>query len=130
MFCRFFFSPQVKRSLIISNELPYTSCRTTEDLVSYEIRKVQKNVKTSWNYNLVPSLPPLRFFFLSMLAKDSLKIEIELSRSALFHMKTRIFLKYFVRACSYVLVCQRSYLGRFMQRSMVSFITVRYSVDQ
>ena len=38
--------------------------------------------------------------FMSILAKDSLKIEIELIRSALFHMKTRAFLKYFVRACS------------------------------
>ena len=38
--------------------------------------------------------------FMSILAKDSLKIEIELIRSALFHMKTRAFLKYVVRACS------------------------------
>ena len=37
---------------------------------------------------------------MSILAKDSLKIEIELSRSGLFHMKTRFFLKYFVRACT------------------------------
>ena len=35
--------------------------------------KVQKNVKTSWNYKLVPSFPPQS----STPAKESLKIEIE-----------------------------------------------------
>ena len=46
------------------------------------------------------SLPPEKEI-LSMLATDSLKIQIELFRSALFHMKTRIFLKYFVRGCNF-----------------------------
>ena len=44
------------------------------------------------------SLPP-KNKILSILPKDSLKTEIELSRSALFYMKTKVFLKYFVRAC-------------------------------
>ena len=56
-FYQVFLLPQVKRSLIISNKLVYTSClrscRTT-----YEIRKVQDNVKTSWKYTLVLILPP------------------------------------------------------------------------
>ena len=48
---------------------------------------------------LEPSLPPKKKILLT-LAKDSLKIEIEPFRSALFHMETRIvFLKYFVRGC-------------------------------
>ena len=55
-----FLSPQVKRSLIIR-----------------EIRKAQNNVKTSWKYNLVPNLLPKKKM-LSILAKDSLKIEIKL----------------------------------------------------
>ena len=62
-----------------------------------EIRKIE-NVKTSWNCNLVPSLLPKKKI-LSILAKDSLSIEIELSRSALFQVKTKVFLKYFVRGC-------------------------------
>ena len=49
------------------------------------------------------SLPPKRKI-LSALAKDSLKIEIELFRSALFHMKTKVFLKYFVFDCRMNLV--------------------------
>ena len=61
-----------------------TSCRTTSELGSYEIRKVQNNVNTSWNYNLMHSLPH-KNKTLPILAKDSLKIEIEPSRSALFH---------------------------------------------
>ena len=52
-----------------------------------------------WHYNLVPSLPPKKKI-LSILAKDSMKIEIELSHSVLFHMESRVFLKYFVCGCS------------------------------
>ena len=37
---------------------------------------------------------------LSILAKESLKTEIKLSCSAVFQLKTRVFLKYFVRSCS------------------------------
>ena len=40
-------------------------------------REVQNNVKTSWKYNLVPNLPRKKKI-LSILTKDSLKIEIEL----------------------------------------------------
>ena len=51
-----------KRSLIISNKLVYTccftSCRTTSDIGSLEIRKILNNVTVSWKYNLVRSLPP------------------------------------------------------------------------
>ena len=81
MFYQIFFSPQVKRSLIVSNKLVYTSCltscHTTYDLESQEISKFQNNVKTLWNYNVVPSFPSKRKI-LSILAKGSLKIEIEL----------------------------------------------------
>ena len=56
------------------------------------------NVKTSWKYNLVPSILPKKKI-VSILAKDSSKLESELSRSVLFHEKTRVFLKYLVRAC-------------------------------
>ena len=63
--------------------------RVVERLKTWEIRIVQNNgrwgslsahtrkKKTSWKYNLVPSLPPKKKI-LSVLAKDSLKIEIEL----------------------------------------------------
>ena len=67
-----------------------------------ETREVQNNVKTLCNYNLVTSLPPKKKILL-ILAKDSLKIELNFSRSVLFHMETRVFLKYFVRGCSLVL---------------------------
>ena len=45
--------------------------------------KVEDNVKTSWNYNLVPSLP-LKRKILLILTKDSLKTEIELFYRVLF----------------------------------------------
>ena len=70
-----FLSPQVKQ-VIISNKVVYTSCltscRTTLDL---KIRKVQNNVKISWNDNLMPS-PPSKKKILLVQAKDSFKIEI------------------------------------------------------
>ena len=76
MFYQFFLSPRVKQSLINTNKLVYSSC-LAEQLRILEIRKVQNNVKTSWNYTLVPNLPP-KNKILSILAKYSLKIEIEL----------------------------------------------------
>ena len=51
------------------------------------------------NYNLVRIHPPEKKILLT-LAKESLKIEIELFSYALFHMETRVFLKYFARGCS------------------------------
>ena len=59
---------------VLPNTSCFTSCRTISDLK--------------------PSLPPKKKI-LSTLAKESLKIEIELF--PLFHMKTKVFLKYFVR---------------------------------
>ena len=58
------------------------ACRTmhtaiVSHILNSEITKVQNNVKALWNYTLVPSLPPKKKI-LSVLAKDSLKIEIEL----------------------------------------------------
>ena len=48
-----FLSPQVKRRVIISNKLEFTIClstwQTILDLGSEEIRKNQKNLKTSSN---------------------------------------------------------------------------------
>ena len=45
------------------------------------------------------SLPPKKKM-LSILAKNPWKQKLNFSRSALFQMKTRVFLKYFVRSCS------------------------------
>ena len=42
---------------------------------------------------------------LSILQKTSLKTEILLSHSTLFHMKTRVFLKFFARGCSFLSYC-------------------------
>ena len=63
------------------------------------LKKVQDNIQTSWKYNLVSSLPP-KDKILSILGKDYLKWKLNFFRSALLHMKTTVFLKYFVRACS------------------------------
>ena len=107
MFYQFFLSPPVKRSLIISNKLVYmsclTSCQSTYDLGSQKIRKVQNNVKTSWNYNLLPSLSPKKEI-LSVIAKGSFNIEKNFAKqnfscSVLFYMKARVLLKYFVFGC-------------------------------
>ena len=74
-------SPQVKQSIIFSKKLVYTSCltyyQTTYDLRSQEIRKYQENLKTSYNYYLMLSLPS-NLKNLSLLVKISSKAEIEL----------------------------------------------------
>ena len=69
MFYQIFLSPQVKQSAI-------TSCRRTQDLRSYKIRKGQENLNTSKNYNLVPSLPP-KLKILLILAKNCWKIKLK-----------------------------------------------------
>ena len=74
MFYQIFLSPQLKRSVIISNKLVHKLSQLPNDL---RLRKVENNVNTSWKFNLVPSLLPQTKILL-MLAKDSLKIEIEL----------------------------------------------------
>ena len=81
MFYQIFLSPQGKRSLIITNQLVYTCyLRVVEQLKTSDLRKLGKlklhNVKISWKYNVVSSLPPKKKILL-ILAKDSLKIEIE-----------------------------------------------------
>ena len=61
----------------IANKHDHNIMRIFDVLGFQEMRKVQNDVKTLWNYNLVLSLPP-RNKILSVLAKNSLKIEIEL----------------------------------------------------
>ena len=82
MFYQIFLSPQGKRSLIISNQLVCTCyLRVVEQLKTSDLRKLGKlklhNIKIWWKYNVVSSLPPKKKILL-ILAKDSLKIEIEL----------------------------------------------------
>ena len=63
------------------------------------MREYQENLEHSWNYCLVLSPPP-KMAILSVLAKISRKIEIELFRSYLtFRLKTRVSLKYLVNDC-------------------------------
>ena len=61
--------------------LPFTTSGTKsdyqQDLTTQEIRKVQNNVKISWNYTQMSSPPPKQKS-LSIITKDSLKTEIEL----------------------------------------------------
>ena len=63
-----------------------------------ENQKIQENLKTSWSYSLVPSLPQ-KMKIISILAKNSWKKEIQFSRTVLFHKKSKNCLKYFVRDC-------------------------------
>ena len=72
-----------------------TSCQTTQDLGFSEIRKYQESLKTSQN-SLVPS-PPCQI--LLTLAKSLEKQVLNFSHGVLFHMKTRVSLKYFVNDC-------------------------------
>ena len=73
------------------------------DLRNYEIRKYE-NLKTSWNYCLVLStLPKLKI--LSALAKKTPeKHELNFSLNALFHIKTRVYLKYFMNNCIFNMI--------------------------
>ena len=54
----------------------FTNCQTTQDLDLRKIGNIKKNLKTSWNSNLVPS-PPQKMKLFSIRAKKFWKIEIE-----------------------------------------------------
>ena len=72
MFYQFFFSQQVKQSLIIRNKVVYKSY-----IMGCWMTRCKNGVKTSWNLNLAPSLLSKKKIS-SILAKISLKIEIKL----------------------------------------------------
>ena len=96
--------PQVNRSVIINDKLVYTnyltSSETTYNLGCQEIRKYLENLKFSLIYFLVLSPPP-EMKFLSVLVDISPeKQKLNFSRSGLLHIKTRVYLKYFVNDCS------------------------------
>ena len=60
--------------------------------------KYHKILKTSQNDSLVSSLPA-KMKTLLILAKTLEKSKLNFSSSAIFHMKTRVSLKYFVNDC-------------------------------
>ena len=86
---------------LLARNMVYTSClticQTTEDLRSQETRKNHENIKTSQNYNLVPSPLPKRNILL-ILARNCRKIEIKFFLK-FFHMKTRVCLNCFIHYC-------------------------------
>ena len=88
-----FLSPQVKRSAIISNKQGV--CELPTDL---RLKKNQGNLKTCQKYKLMPSLTAKMKLF-QYLPKDPEKQKLNCSPRALFHMKTRVCLKYFLNDC-------------------------------
>ena len=61
-------------------------------------RKYQESLENSWNTSLVPSLSA-KMKVLLTLAKTSSKQKLKFSRIALFRIKTRVNVKYFVNDC-------------------------------
>ena len=76
--------------------------RVADRLETLDLRKFGKVRKISkvYSYNLVPG--PFPKFILLILAINSSEIEIKkFSRMLLFHMKTRVCVKFFVNYCSF-----------------------------
>ena len=90
------FSAQVKRIVIISKKhgIYELIAELLNNLESQKFRKDHENLSTSKNYKLVPSTPHQSKTFL-ILAKNKSK----LSGIALFQIKTRVCLMYFVHDC-------------------------------
>ena len=78
-------SPQVKQSVIISN-------KPVHDYLT-NITKCQENLKTLQNYCVVLGSAP-KINVLSVLVKIISKTKMTFSCSTLFHMKTRVYLKF------------------------------------
>ena len=83
-----FLSPQVKQSVTISNKLGCTSC-LTNDLRLRNLRILRNMRKISQLHRIIVSI-----------SKNFLKKQkLNFSRSGLFHMKTRVCLKYSENDC-------------------------------
>ena len=99
MFDQIFLSPHMKRSMIISNKhgmskLPHELPNDSKYSI-LKIMKYQENLKSSQNYSLVLSLLPTKKFCRYQ-QKSPQKQKLNLFRITLFHMKTKVYLKYFV----------------------------------
>ena len=60
---------------------------------------------------------------LLILAKDSLKQKLNFSRNALFHMKTRVSVKYFVNSCRSSVTCKC-----FYDAAIILFIFLPFTI--
>ena len=98
---RIFLSPQVKRSLLLLvNWYIRVVSRVAERLKAQDLKKLGKFRIMSKLHGSITQCPVFlpKIKFCQYQQKTS-KQKLNFSRSALFHMKTRVFLKYFVRGC-------------------------------
>ena len=99
MLCHFLFSPQVKRSTIITNKHGiYNFSHELSNDLRLSISGNQQSIKTSWNNSQGLSVT-VKIKLLLILAKSIEKEKVNVSRSVIFLMKTRVSLKYFVNTC-------------------------------
>ena len=101
----------------VLKNFPFTTSETMHGyyLQTWYIRVASRVAERLRNDSLVSSLPA-KMKILSILAKNSWKKKLEFSRSGLFHMETRVSLKYFVNRCrclifSYSVCCLISWLA-------------------
>ena len=98
MLCHFLFSPQVKRSTIITNKHGiYNFSHELPNDLRLSISANQQSLKTSWNNSQGLSVT-VKIKLLLILAKSIEKEKVNISRS-IFLMKTRVSLKYYVSTC-------------------------------
>ena len=102
VFHKMFLSLQVKRSVIFTNK--HGIYQSPQELANDSIlsilanQEISKNIKTSQNYSLMPSFSPNSNFF-QYQRKTPEKQKLYFPRKALFYIKARILLKYFVHDC-------------------------------
>ena len=100
-----FLSPQVKRSVIISNEVAYASCLKSCELSNDLGLRILGNSEISEkSQNLIELFPSAYSSTRNKnlhWQKSPEKQNLNVSRSAPFYMKTRVCLKYFVNDCRY-----------------------------
>ena len=89
-----FFSLYVKRNVIISNKLNIqVASRVAERLNPYNLRKLEKS------QNLIEFMPSAYFSFQNETFVSTCKSLLIFSRIVLFHIKSSVYLRYFVNNC-------------------------------
>ena len=103
---KMFFSPQVKRSvIIITSKLAYKSCRVTKQLKTKGSRKLGNISEILKAHRNRPS--PTRNAIPASTGKNSPKKQkLNPSLSLLFHPKTKSWLKYSANDCRLFQICK------------------------
>ena len=107
MFCQIFLSPEVKRWAIITYKYVRVASPVAERIKTQDLRRLGNNRKVSKRHRMIDQCPVFlsKRKFCQRQEKCPEKQQLKFACVTLFHMKTRVSLKYFITDCSFLQFC-------------------------